>query len=130
MLTRARFLLQFVDQSIQMVLSQARGGTVTLSETTIRSWIALLTAARDDLNQIVAPAIFPPPQWVTLVQAATRLIENAIQLLNSIPIASTLIFPPTPGQATVSVQLLQQVQGNVRLAAQSLEAAERQMGAG
>ena len=130
LLTRARFLLQFVDQSIQMVLSQVTGGTVRLSETTIRSWTALLTAARDALNQIVAPAIFPPPSWLTLIQAATRSIDNALQLLNSIPIAAVLIFPPVPGSATVSVQLLQQVEANVRFAEQAIEAAERELARG
>ncbi|MGE5675798.1 MAG: hypothetical protein ACM3XM_18280 [Mycobacterium leprae] len=126
-LTQARFLLIFVDQSILSVLNQTIGRNARVPETLILVWRLVLRLALQLLNSIPSILIFPPPRWVTFVQAATTLITQALQILDSIPVASTRIFPPTPGTATVDVLLLQQVETQVRFAALFVEAAEREL---
>lgn len=127
-LARSRFLLLFVDQSIQSVINQARGNTAVVPETALVAWQALLSTVIEQLSTLPVPAIAPPPRWAQLVGMAITLTMSANQTLAAIPVASLRIFPPRPGQATVAVQTLQQVQRNLRLAAQALEAAERELG--
>lgn len=127
-LTRARFLLIFVEQSIQAVINQARGNNVAVSETMLVAWQALLMMVISLLNSIAVPLIFPPPRWAQMVSRAITLVTAANQTLAGIPVASTRIFPPQPGQATVSVQTLQQVQNQLRMAIRALEAAEAELG--
>lgn len=128
-LTRARFLLTFVDQSIQSVLTMAQAGMVTVPETTLLAWQTVLATAARLLRTLPVPAIFPPPRWAQLASEAAMLTEQAQQILAAIPVASTRIFPPQPGTATVQTQVLRQVQVLVRRAAQLVLNAENELGA-
>lgn len=125
LITRARFLVVSVDRSIQNVLARAPGATVFLPEAVIRNWRSALETARRLLSSIAAPLIFPPPPWLARVQAASAQIDNALQALAAISVPSPRMFPPRPGAARVQVQVLRQIQVNLRLAAQNLREAER-----
>jgi len=127
-LARARFLLLFVEQSIQPVINMAQGSTTVVPEAALVAWQTLLSTVINQLSTLPVPLINPPPRWAQLVNMAITLAMSANQTLAGIPVASLAIFPPRPGQATVSVQTLRQVQRNLRLAAQAVEAAERELG--
>jgi hypothetical protein len=125
---QAQFLVLFVDQAIGAALAGAQGGSVSLGQTQVQAWQTLLRFARDSLNQLPVPAIFPPPRWAQLVGQAVTQIDQALALLESIKFVTTLIFPPQPGQASVPVTLLQQVQARLRAASQALSAAQTELG--
>ncbi|HWI66345.1 MAG TPA: hypothetical protein VNT75_31330 [Symbiobacteriaceae bacterium] len=127
LIARARFLILFVQESIQSALARAQGGTVTIPETTLLAWQTVLMQAVSDLNSLPVPAIFPPPNWAQLVGMATSFVNTAIEMLAAIPVAQLRIFPPRPGQATVSTATLRRVQENLLRAAEALEAAEREL---
>lgn len=106
-LLSAAFLVDGVLRDMQSLISQAvQSGSVTVSQTRIQQWQTALQNAANQLRQIPAPLIFPPPAFVTLANAAASLIDQVLATLASIPIISPAIFPPQPGQGTISLNTL------------------------
>lgn len=133
-LTVSRFLLLFVDQEIRAAINTSQAGRVNLTETQVLGWRAILSNVVTRLNLFLASTAVPlsaqPPAQVTLIQLAINQINAALATLESINFVAPLIFPPQPGQATVPVSLLVQVENNVSTAARAVEQAERLVGAG
>lgn len=103
----ALFLVGSVRQQVASFLPQAfQTGSAAVSGDLIQRWEAELQGAVQLIQQVPAPLIFPPPQFVTFANAAVTQIEAALALLASIPVASPLIFPPQPGQALIPAQTL------------------------
>jgi hypothetical protein len=97
-----------VARDIESLLPQAlREGSVTVSEGRIRRWQAALQSAVTQLQQIPVILIFPPPPFVRFIGGAIRQINQALDTLAAIPIATTRIFPPQPGRAIISLETLQ-----------------------
>lgn len=102
-LLAAALLVDGVLRDMQSLVPQAvQAGSVTVSETRIQQWQTSLQNAASLLRQLPAPLIFPPPEFVTLANAAASLIDQVLTTLAAIPIASLAIFPPQPGQGTIS----------------------------
>jgi hypothetical protein len=113
----ATLLVDAVRRDIESLLPQAlREGAVSVSETKIRQWQTALQAAISVLNSVPAPLIFPPPAFVTLIHQAVNQINEALTTLGSIPIATPAIFPPQPGQASISLETLQFLLDDLRQA--------------
>jgi hypothetical protein len=113
----ATIIVDVVRRDIQSLVPQALPtGSVTVSETRIRQWQSGLQTAVSLLERIPAPLIFPPPEFVTLINAAVTQINQALAILAAIPIAAPAIFPPVPGQATLSVATLQALLNNLQQA--------------
>lgn len=110
-------LVNAVRRDIESLVPQAmREGTVTVSETRIREWQTTLQTAVSLLNRIPAPLIFPPPAFVTFINLAVKQINQALATLAAIPIVSPAIFPPQPGQASISLETLQFILTDLRQA--------------
>jgi hypothetical protein len=104
----ATLLVIAVSRDIESLVPQAmRVGSVTTTENRVRNWQTSLQTAVSQLNQVPAPLIFPPPAFVTFINGAVRQINQALATLASIPIVAPQIFPPQPGQATISLETLQ-----------------------
>lgn len=103
--------LQLVDsvrRDVEALLPLAlQEGAVTVSETRIRQWENSLQVALAQLSAIPAPLIFPPPAFVTFINQAVVQINRALTTLNAIPIPTPAIYPPQPGQATISLETVQ-----------------------
>lgn len=100
-------LVSSVRQQVAAFLPQAfQTGSAVVGGDLIQQWEAELLGAVQLIQQVPAPLIFPPPQFVTFANAAVTQIEAALALLQSIPVASPLIFPPQPGQALIPAQTL------------------------
>lgn len=120
----AYFQVVQVRSQLQALLPRARAaGSVTVGETQLRQWIATLESANAALGRVPIILIFPPPPVATFINTASTLLESAIGILNAIPIASLTIFPPQPGQATISLQTLQSLINILQLVEQNLLAA-------
>lgn len=106
-LLSATLLVNAVKRDLESLVPQAlREGAVTVSEDRIRQWQTSLQTAVSLIERLPAPLIFPPPAFVMFAAGAANQINQALSILNSIPIA-VMIFPPQPGQATVSLETLQ-----------------------
>lgn len=113
----ALFLVEGVRTDMQRLLPQALAtGSVTVGEARIRSWQTALQTALQLVQQVPVILIFPPPPIAQFLSSAAAQIEQALSTLQAIPIASPLIFPPQPGQATLSLQTLQSLLGNLQQA--------------
>ena len=103
----ATLLVNAVRRDMESLLPQAlQEGAVKVSETRIRQWQTALQAAVSLLNSVPAPLIFPPPAFVIFIRQAVAQINQVLTTLASIPIASPRIFPPQPGQASISLETL------------------------
>ena len=106
-LLAAAQLIDGVLRDMQSLVQQAiQAGSVTVSESRIQQWQTALRNAASLLRQLPAPLIFPPPAFVTLANAAATQIDQVLTTLASIPIVSLTIFPPQPGQGSISAGTL------------------------
>lgn len=114
-------LVDAVRRDVESLLPQAmREGAVTVSESRIRQWQSALQTAVSLLSSVPAPLIFPPPAFVTLINQAVNQINEVLTTLGNIPVISPAIFPPQPGQASLSLETLQFILADLRQAEQFL----------
>lgn len=120
----AYVLVVRVRSELEALLPQAQAaGSVRVSEPQLRGWIESLERANAALGRVPVVLIFPPPPVATFLNNASTLIETAIAILDEVPVAALLIFPPQPGQATLSLVTLQRVLSTLQLAERNLLAA-------
>lgn len=106
-LLTATLLVNGVRRDVESLVPLAlREGAVTVGETRIRQWQAALQSAVSVLSRIPVPLIFPPPAFAIFANGAVNQINQVLTTLASIPIASLRIFPPQPGQASISLETL------------------------
>lgn len=106
-LLRAAQLVGSVRRDIQVLVPRAmQSGVVRVGELRIRRWQATLHEAIALLNRIPAILIFPPPPYVLLINRAVNQIQQVLEALDSILIASPRIYPPQPGFASISLEAL------------------------
>lgn len=106
-LLTATLLVSTVRSDVQALVPLAlQQGTVTVAESRIREWQTALQSAVSRVSRIPAPLIFPPPAFVVFANSAVNQINQVLTALAGIPAASPRIFPPQPGQVTISLETL------------------------
>lgn len=116
-LLRAAQLVSSVRRDMQSLLPEAlRAGVARVSEVRIRRWEAALEQAISLLGQIPVILIFPPPPFAVFINRAINQIEQVLDTLDEIPIASPRIYPPQPGWATISLETLRFMLDDLRQA--------------
>lgn len=106
-LLTATLLVGAVRSDVQSLVPLAlQQGAATVVETRIREWQTALQSAVSLVSRIPAPLIFPPPAFVVFANSAVNQINQVLTTLAGIPSASPRIFPPQPGQATISLETL------------------------
>jgi len=106
-LLRAVQLVSSVRRDMQALVPEAlRRGVARVSELRIRRWQAALGEAVSLLGQIPVILIFPPPPFAVFINRAVNQIEQVLNTLDNIPIASLRIYPPRPGLGSISLETL------------------------
>ena len=106
-LLRAMQVVSGVRREMQSLLPEAlRAGVARVSEVRIRRWQAALEEAVSLLGQIPVILIFLPPPFAVFIQRAVNQIEQVLDTLADIPIASPRIYPPRPGWGIISLETL------------------------
>ncbi len=116
-LLTATLIVDAVRRDVDSLLPQAQlRGSATVSSTRIQIWQSALQNAVSLLGQIPAPLIFPPPPFVTFINAATQQINQVLATLSTLPTVTIQIFPPQPSQVSIPLATLQSVATGLRQA--------------
>lgn len=106
----ARDLVVQVTLDIQSQLPEARRrGFATVGANRLQRWQRDLQIAVNQLERIPTIQIFPPPPITRFIQGAIREINQALEILGSIPVTPPRRFPPQPGVARIPLRTLREI---------------------